>query len=346
MHHSKWRTFGMTALAAAALVVAACNVPDPSADQVYDDTDVAQTLTPSATVTYYGQQQLQVYRPSDTGPRPVIVWIHGGGWTGHGAIDQPDRPNYAIIEKQLARGYAIVSISYRVTNIDAPSPPSNAFPIPLYDVKAAIRWVKARAATYSFDPAKVFVAGASAGGHLAALAAVTPGQFTPPNLPAALQSQSDAVIGVVDVVGPSDLKALDTAAPLFDFDIQDAVSRLLACRFTTYQTPAGKDAVNAWPACTTTQLDAASPIHYLTAGASPPPAYLVYGGTDGSIPPATQGQPLHDAWLASKGTGDAAYYDLVENGTHFIGGVFNGNVGHINKTVFEYWLDRARDGGF
>ena len=60
----------------------------------------------------------------------------------------------------LERGYAVVSINYRMSG-------EATFPALVHDVKAAIRWVRANAAGYLFDPARIAVWGGSAGGYLA-----------------------------------------------------------------------------------------------------------------------------------------------------------------------------------
>ena len=94
-------------------------------------------------------------KPSAGAPRPLLVWIHGGGWQEGGRGFCPLAP--------LAKeGYAVASISYRFTQ-------QAKFPAQLHDAKAAIRWLRAHAADYDFDPARIGACGESAGGLLAAL---------------------------------------------------------------------------------------------------------------------------------------------------------------------------------
>lgn len=93
--------------------------------------------------------------------RPAIVFVHGGGWIKG---DKTTSSNDHLAEA----GFVTVSIDYRLTDV-AP------FPAQIHDVKAAIRWVREHATEWQIDPAKIGIWGSSAGGHLAALCAVTNG---------------------------------------------------------------------------------------------------------------------------------------------------------------------------
>ena len=106
---------------------------------------------------------LDVLRPREIGgaPRPALIWLHGGGWR-EGSRDQ--HANGPLAE----RGFVTASASYRLSG-------EATFPAQIHDVKAAIRFMRANAARWNVDPARVGVWGVSAGGHLAALAALTAG---------------------------------------------------------------------------------------------------------------------------------------------------------------------------
>lgn len=120
---------------------------------------------------------------------PAVVYIHGGGWAGGERVWTPNR----ILAEA---GFVTVSISYRFTG-------EAIFPAQIYDVKAAIRWVRANAEAYGVDPARVGIWGHSAGGHLAALAAVTAGV---PELEGegGNQEQDSSVQAVVPIAAPLD----------------------------------------------------------------------------------------------------------------------------------------------
>ena len=99
---------------------------------------------------------LDLYLPAKAAqPMPVIVWIHGGAWRAGSKERCPAIP-------MAAQGYAVASINYRLTNVAT-------FPAQIYDCKAAIRWMRAHAKEYGFDPDRIGVWGGSAGGHLVSL---------------------------------------------------------------------------------------------------------------------------------------------------------------------------------
>ncbi|MES2696204.1 MAG: SMP-30/gluconolactonase/LRE family protein [Verrucomicrobiota bacterium] len=114
----------------------------------------------------YGERELKLdlYRPKERGaPLPAIVNIHGGGWS------KGDRGSQAQLAQALAaRGFVTVTISYRLSG-------EAIFPAAIQDSKAAVRWLRANAATYGIDPAAIGATGLSAGGHLAALLATSGG---------------------------------------------------------------------------------------------------------------------------------------------------------------------------
>ncbi|MBG6135522.1 alpha/beta hydrolase [Longispora fulva] len=95
------------------------------------------------------------------GPYPAVIWVHGGGW------NEGDRGEAPLWHRWLnERGYAVFAIEYRL----APPPRWDQAP---EDVRAAVAWVRAHAAEYGVDPGRVMLAGGSAGGNLALLAAYT-----------------------------------------------------------------------------------------------------------------------------------------------------------------------------
>jgi len=98
-----------------------------------------------------------LYTPNGASPTaPVIVYYHGGGWV----IGSPEVYEYSTFALAQNTGAVVVSVDYRLS-------PENKFPTAHEDAYAAYKWVKEHAATISGNPAKVAVAGESAGGNMA-----------------------------------------------------------------------------------------------------------------------------------------------------------------------------------
>lgn len=95
------------------------------------------------------------------GPRPGVVFVHGGGWGG-------GEPGFHLRHafELAARGYVTAVIEYRLTAA------GHTWPAPLEDVLAAGAWLRAHADEFGLDPDRLGIAGGSAGGHLAGMAAL------------------------------------------------------------------------------------------------------------------------------------------------------------------------------
>lgn len=133
------------------------------------------------------RQKLDLYLPPK--PKgPLLVGIHGGGWRGGSKEPAQGLP-------MLAQGYAVASVEYRFSQ-DA------FFPAQIEDCKAAIRWLRAHASEYGYDPKKIAAWGGSAGGHLTALLATT-GNTKEFDVGENLD-QSSAIVCGVDFFGPTD----------------------------------------------------------------------------------------------------------------------------------------------
>ncbi|MGH1520454.1 alpha/beta hydrolase fold domain-containing protein [Chryseobacterium sp. JK1] len=146
--------------------------------------------------------KLDVFTPKNalTEKLPVLIYIHGGGWVGGDKIIHADNYVETTIAKLMAKKYAVVSINYTLLN------DSTHFPLPLEDTKDAIRWVRKNAEKYNFDTHNIGLFGASAGAHLALMAAYTPDNTYIGN--PELSSYSAKVNYVIDHYGPADLNKL------------------------------------------------------------------------------------------------------------------------------------------
>jgi acetyl esterase len=104
-----------------------------------------------------GPLPIRIYRPHGTGPFPVIVYYHGGGWV-IGTIDTYDSSARVLASAASA---IVVAVEYRKA-------PEHKFPAAHEDAYAAYQWVLRNAETFEGDPSMVAVAGENAGGNLAA----------------------------------------------------------------------------------------------------------------------------------------------------------------------------------
>lgn len=137
---------------------------------------------------------LDLYLPQKSEARPpLLVWIHGGGWT-RGSKSQI---NPALI-RLTAEGYAAASIDYRLTGLIS-------HPKQIHDCKGAIRWLRANADKYGYDVTRIGVGGGSAGGHLALLVGLSGGVKELEGDVGGNLDRSSKVHAVVDLFGPSAL---------------------------------------------------------------------------------------------------------------------------------------------
>lgn len=138
-----------------------------------------------------GERQLQVdvfHSQQQKAITPAILLIHGGGWrTGDKTLMFP------LAEQLAAKGYVVVVPEYR-RSIEA------MYPAAVYDLKTAIRWMRAKSKDYQIDTTKLAVMGCSAGGQLSALLGTT-GDLKKMEGDGPYQQHSSAVQAIVDVDG-------------------------------------------------------------------------------------------------------------------------------------------------
>ena len=140
----------------------------------------APTATPSPVVgdqigIPYGPEPHQILdlRLPDAseyrGARPVIVYLHSGGWIGGERGNVPE-----VVLTQIGRGYAVASADYRLATATPDGQRPASFPGVIWDVKRVVRFLKEKATTWNLDPRRIVLTGTSAGGYLAAFVARRP----------------------------------------------------------------------------------------------------------------------------------------------------------------------------
>ena len=147
-----------------------------------------------------GPLHMDLYRPAGERLAPVVLFMHGGGWFTGDRTLAPDLRRYFA-----DRGIAMASIDYRLSH-------HAIFPAQLHDVRSAVRYLRSRAGELGLDGGNIGLWGASAGGHLAAIAGLTGGQPSLAGEPVTDDSHiAVRVQVVVESYGPTDL--LDENVP-------------------------------------------------------------------------------------------------------------------------------------
>ena len=157
------------------------------------DADVTYAQVPGWLGRTTRDLKLSVMRPLGVeGPLPCLVWFCGGGW-----MDCDRNVHLPNLVDIVRAGYVVASAEYRDSN-------KGDFPMPLEDAKAAVRYLRANAASWDIDASKIGVAGESAGGHQACLLGVT-GDVERFDVGAHLDQTSrvQAVVDYYGVVSPS-----------------------------------------------------------------------------------------------------------------------------------------------
>ena len=221
---------------------------------------------------------LDIYLPPKADkPVPLVIWTSGSAWMADTGKDGAKIMAPALLDA----GFAVAGVSIR-------SSTQSRFPAQVHDIKAAIRFLRANAARYGIDPARIAIMGDSSGGWTSAMAALT---GDAPELEGAIGTTgvSSAVQAAVALYPPTNFVEMDrwaltkcspsTPLPKPGFCHDDPASpesRLVGCAIQTC-----KDAVLR-----------ASPIHYISR--ADPPLMILHGRSDGLVP-YNQGERLFKA---------------------------------------------------
>lgn len=215
----------------------------------------------------------RISRETETSPRPVLVWFHGGGWVAG------QKEDIAPIAFDIAEeaGFHLVSVGYRLSGMDA-----EPWPGIIHEVKSAIRWLKINAEELGIDHDLIIVGGESAGAHLAAMIAASSGVEGLEG--GANPGVSSSVAGAVLFYGPYNLNKIaahgDEISVSGDcgtgYDPTPVLS-LLDCPM-----PGGELSEDPISGCNQMELADASPLSHIDA--ADPPMYLASGTSDCVVP--------------------------------------------------------------
>jgi len=237
-------------------------------------------------------QKLDIYLPDEgDGPFPVIISIHGGAFKGGDKADGQVTP----MLEGLKRRYAVVSINYRLSG-------EAIFPAQIYDVKAAVRWIRANANQYKLNGEKMAAWGGSAGGHLSALLGTSGGVKELEDLTQGNATQSSRVIAVVDWFGPTDFMKMDEQlnesgfGPSNHNEADSPESRYLGAKLSDIPL----------------QVELANPMTYIHVHM--PPILIQHGSLDTMVPVQ---QSIIFAEKIKKYVGDDRFeFDIIEGAGH------------------------------
>jgi acetyl esterase/lipase len=222
-----------------------------------------------STVPGYRPSVVDIYLPPKAkaaGPKPLVMYIHGGGWVGGHTRQAAAFSDFPGVLAQLAReGFVVASLEYRLAG-------EAKFPAQLQDVRAAVRFLKDNASRYGIDKSRVALWGGSAGGHLAALGALSCGAAGIDDKPQS--AGSECVQGAVIWYGVFDFAPLVARA-------EGAPVGLLGCA--------------SGATCPADKIAAVSPLTYLDA--KDPPFLLIHGDSD-KVVSVTQSEMARDRMKA------------------------------------------------
>ncbi|MEM7035624.1 MAG: alpha/beta hydrolase [Bacteroidota bacterium] len=242
------------------------------------------------------QQMLDIHLPENvSAPRPCLVYFHQGGW----AVDSKDDPLIPEIAYLLQHQYIIANCNYRLTGaVDTSN--TATFPDQIHDCKAAIRFLKANAATYHIDSSRIVVCGQSSGGYLATMLGTTGGVASLEDKSMGAPDVSSRVRAVIDYFGPTDFMLLDNY-PNIPLDSCKTTEPILVPDFlkTHIDAPSFESAFMGCETlrdCDPAKIAAANPLGYISPD---DPPFLIYHGLQDCVIPDSASMALHQTLSAA-----------------------------------------------
>lgn len=282
------------------LLCPAQNATVPAQSQSQSDTRILRGLIYAKAGD--AELALDLYLPPEASaktPVPLLIWIHGGG------LSEGSR-RFCPLSPLAKEGFAVASISYRLV-------PKAILPAQVYDVKAAVRWLRAHAADHGYDGSRIGASGESAGGQLAAILG-TSGDVAELEGPLGNTGVSNRVQAVAALCPPTDFTLEDTE--------QAEVPALLASgdskKIIRGKTLIARNLIftRIFGGTLEEKRDLArlmSPIAHVTP--DDPPFLLIHGDKDDLVP-LSQSEALRNALVAA---GVEARLEVVRGAGHGFG---------------------------
>jgi ankyrin repeat protein/acetyl esterase/lipase len=224
---------------------------------------------------------LDLHLPVNVTDSYLVVWVHGGAWRRG---SKQNMPLGALVQA----GYTVASVDYRLS-------PVAPFPAQVHDIKAAIRYLRSRAARYGNRSDRIAIAGASAGGHLAALVGTTNGNHELEGTIGDHLNQSSDVHAVVDYYGPTNCMTILSQSTPHGLNIRVPALELL---------------LRGQPGDKPELAKLASPVDHV--GGTDPPLLLIHGDQDPQVP-INQSHELHGKY---KEFDLPVRFEVVHGGAH------------------------------
>jgi acetyl esterase/lipase len=223
---------------------------------------------------------LDVYMPTGVAAPPLIVWVHGGAWQNNTKADTRT--------ELVDRGFALASVDFRQST-------EARFPAMVHDIKAAIRFLRAKAKDFGYRSDRIAIAGTSSGAHLAALVGVTNGHKELEGTLGSFISESSAVQAIVSYYGASNLTTILAQSTPYGVGMRAPALKLL---------------LGALPDDTRELARLASPVMHVDR--SDPPLFLLHGDQDPQMP-INQSHELEGAY---EQLGLDVFFDVVHGAAH------------------------------
>src|SRR6478609_2299140 len=196
--------------------------------------------------------KLDIYLPTGVSTPILLVWVHGGAWRNGTKASVPK----IFVEN----GIATASLDFRQST-------EARFPAAIYDIKAAIRFLRAKASMYGYRIDKIAIGGDSSGGHLATLVGVSSGNTELEGTLGSYANQSSRIHAILDYYGATNLSTILAQSTPFGLNVRKPALELL---------------LGSLPESAVDLSKLASPVNHIDK--NDPPLLMFHGDQDPQMP--------------------------------------------------------------